>query len=70
MKTPWSERAAALRGKEGPYADFAAWLEWANQDGDFAAATSDIETIDMLAIYHRMAKAVCVALEFSEEVSE
>ena len=35
MPRPWSERADELQATEGPYCDFAAWEEWADERGLF-----------------------------------
>ena len=48
-KAPWHDRAAELEEKEGPYCDYAAFCEWAEENWIFDETSRD--TMDDVGWY-------------------
>lgn len=59
MRRPWSARAEELRKKDGPYADYSAWLEWMSgrQSEDLSVAMDEWPVHTTAEVYALMCKA-------------
>ena len=56
---PWSERAVELEDKEGPYADYAAFMEWAEENWIFTDENfgDHIDTVGVYALCCKLLRA-------------